>query len=218
MVLLSVQIVALLPSVVAIPMLFLAYRRGRSLLALRFALFLITLWIVSLSFALHQLEVITGRVEFFFAAAALNGLGSLAFIAAAPPFYHAALTIPLTRPFRYGYAAVDLLLLFVASGLAWERYRGVAVMLLHTLLFVAVLYGVLLVAIRYRALAEPTRRRGARIFVLLSLLLLPLYLESRMVLLGPFVHSHWFDAIALPLYLLSLSVLTIPFLSKRLTA
>ena len=210
MAILMVQLISLLSGVAAIGVVLVAYRRVRSVLALRFLLFLLSLWLVSLSFLLHQLEVLSGSVELFLAAAALNGMGSLAFIVAAPPFYHAFLGKPLTRAYRYAYAITDLLLLLVAVGLAWQRYRGLAVMLLHTLLFVVVLYGVLLIVTGYRTLPGQSRRRGAKIFAALSILLLPLYAETQPVLLGPFVHSHWFDAIALPLYLLSLSMLSIP--------
>lgn len=184
----------------------------RRSLSLRYTLFLFSLWLVALSYFFHQLELLTGRKELFLAAAATHSLGSLAYIVVAPPFYHAALGKPLTKAHRWGYATMDLLVLFLALGLAWERYRGPAVVLLHTLLFALVLYGTVLIALSYRTLAEEPLRRAAGAFALLSLLFFPpLYIESRPELLAPFIYSHWFDGVAIPLFVLSVSALSIPF-------
>lgn len=210
---LFLQFLSLVLGTAALTLLLLVYREQRRRLALRYALVLGSIWLLAFSYLLHQLELLTGRVELFLAAALLNSLGSLAYIVLAPPFYHALLGKPLTRPWRYGYTILDLLLLLLAAGLAWERYRGLAVMVLHILLFIMALYGVSLITIRYRLLAEARLRRAAGAFALLvALFLPPLYLEPRPQLLAPFIHSHWTDAVALPLFLLFLSALSIPFI------
>lgn len=209
---LFLQFLSLVAGTVAITTLLLIYRGQRRRFALRYALFLGSLWLVAFSFLLHQLDLLVGDVRLFFAAALVHSLGSLAFVLVAPPCYHAALGMPLTRGWRYLYALLDLLVLLLTVGLAWERYRGLAVLVLHITLFPLVLYGALLVALRYRTLVETSLRRALGGFVLLAAIFLPpLYLESRLELLAPFIHSHWFDSVALPLFFLFLSLLSIPF-------
>ena len=111
---------------------------------------------------------------------------------------------------------VNGFVLFLTFGLAWERYRGLAVTLLHVLLFVFILYGVLFGVVRYGKTAEPRRRKGIILFTLVSLLLLPpLYIPIRPELLAPFIHWSWYDPLAFPLFQLLLALSSLPFFQKR---
>lgn len=213
---LFLQILSVVAGFVAIATLLAAYRRHRRRLALRYALFLGSLCLVAVSFLLHQLYLLIGDVRFFFAAALANSLGSLAFVIVAPPCYHFALGLPFSRGWRYVYAFLDLMVLLIALGLAWERYRGLAVTLLHITFFLFVLYGTLLIGVRFRTLPISLRRALATFVLLVAIFFPPVYLESRPELLAPFVHSHWFDGVALPLFLLVLSLLSLPFVPAYL--
>jgi DNA-binding CsgD family transcriptional regulator len=168
------------------------------------------------AFGVNELVILSGAHRLFLIAALINSLGSIAYVFVAPFFYHAVLGIPMTPWTRRFYLAFDLLVLFFVVGLAWERYRGLAVIVLHALLFGMVLYGVVLVALRYRHLAEASLRRAVRVFVVLSLILFPpMYWEARPEEIAPLVRNDWLDGVALPAYYLILCALSLPFISRH---
>lgn len=192
-----------------------AYREQRRHLVFRYLLFLGSLWVVVFAFALNELSLLTGRPRLFLLAALINSLGNIAFIVVAPLFYHAVLETPMTPWTRRFYLAFDIIVLLFVLGLAWERYRGLAVIVLHSLLFAMVLYGALLGALRYRHLREASLRRVVRVFVVLSLVCLtPIYWEGRPEEIAPLVRNDWLDGVALPGYYLIICVLSVAFVLR----
>ena len=213
---LLLQFLALTAGTAAITALVFAYREQHRRLAVSYSLFLGSLWIIVFAFGVNELSQLTADVELFLVAALGNSLGSIAYVFVAPSFYHAVLGTPMTSRLRRGYVAFDALLACFVIGLAWERYRGLAVIVLHSMLFVMVLYGIVLIALRYRHLAEASLRRAVRIFVVLSLVFFPpMYWEARPEEIAPLARNDWLDGVALPVYYLLLCALSLPFILRR---
>ncbi len=210
------QFLALTGGTASITALVFAYREQHRRLAVSYSLFLGSLWIIVFAFGVNELSRLTADVELFLVAALGNSLGSIAYVFVAPSFYHAVLGTPMTSRLRRCYVAFDALLACFVIGLAWERYRGLAVIVLHSMLFVMVLYGIVLIALRYRHLAETSLRRAVRIFVVLSLLFFPpMYWEARPEAIAPLARNDWLDGVALPVYYLLLCALSLPFILRR---
>lgn len=213
---LLIQFFALTAGTAAITALLFAYREQHRGLAVSYTLFLGSLWLIVFAFGINELALLTAGNELFLVAALGNSLGSMAYIFVAPVFYHAVLGTPMTSRLRRAYVAFDALLVFFVVGLAWERYRGVAVIVLHSMLFAMVLYGIALIALRYRHLAEASLRRAVRVFVLLSLAFFPpMYWEARPEEIAPLVRNDWLDGFALPAYYFLLCTLSLPFILRR---
>ena len=182
------------------------HRLQKDPLLLRAAILLATLEVLTLSFMLNRLDSAEAPRELFLAAAILNGAGALGYFLTAPAFFHRLVALPLSRRWLYGYAVVDLAVLFVALGLAWERYRGVAISLLHLLFFVVTVYGALLLLARYRRIEAGNRRTVSLLFLAATPLLIPLYLEAEPFLPAPFIHGDSYDALGIPLFHVALAL------------
>ncbi|MFP4330930.1 MAG: hypothetical protein ACOC28_04165 [Alkalispirochaetaceae bacterium] len=203
MIILSVQALSALAAFGLIAYLAFLYRRYPRRATRRLALIVAALGLMALSFFLHRIHLQgdEGGVALFRAAAAVNGVGSLLFFLFAPPAYRFILGIPAAKAARYGQAILATLILLLALGLAWQRHRGIAVTLLHQLFVLSTIYTGGFCLYHLRDLAEPGVRLSALIQGIASLVLIPpFYIEVSVNALGPFIHSHPADALALPVY------------------
>lgn len=214
---LMVQSAALITSVALLFYCLTLYRRFRRTDSLRLALLAGTPAIIALSFALHSLQGELSGFTLFRLAAVANGVGSVLYIILTPVAVRGLLGIPLGRGRRYLHTLSSITLLFLLIGLAWQHHRGVAVTVAHQLFILSASYTALLCLLHLHRLAEASLRVSAAVYGAVTLILLPpFYLETRWETLGPFLHSHPADALALPLCVIITSLGGLAFARARL--
>lgn len=215
MVLLSLQILSLAGGAYGFSRICRLHRNGDNPPKGFACLFLLGMQLVALSYLFRQLHLLTGREEWFPTTIVVHGVGALTLIVVAPLFYHGALRRSISRFGRYIYAVADLLILLLIGGLFWERYRGVAVIVVNLLFALALLYGVLLGAERYRLLDRP-QRRGVLVFALLLVgLLTPVYVGESVAAAAPFIWERWYDGVGVPFFSCAVSLLLPGFLKEE---
>ncbi len=209
-----------------------AHERQRRL-ALSFAGFLFSLWLITLSFALADYTLVLSRTGsggeslyfgslhlpavFSLLSNTIGAAGSILYIFVAPHFYHSLLGVPVRRVYKIAYRLLYGTMLVFLGLLLIPSLRETAAVLLNTILFTLVFYGIVLIAFGYKRITEASLRKAIQVFILLAaVFFLPMFLEARIQsvegsrLIGTLQHF------ALPSFFGILSLLSLPFTARRL--
>lgn len=187
-------------------------------LALAYAGFLASIWIILLSFAIEDFyRLIAHPVDWPLPAMALNGIGSISYLLVAPFFYHSILGVPITPKFALPYRCIGgstvagIALIFIPT------LRSGALIALNILLFAVIFYGIVMITLGFRRITERSLRRAIAVFVFLAALFFPLMFLESVPWLGerPLGGATNF---ALPTFYGMLSALSVPFAIRRLTS
>lgn len=208
---------ALMIGVVAVTLVLILGREQHRRLAVSYAGFLTSIWIILLSFAIAGFaSLLVGEETWRVPAMVVNGVGSLAYMVAAPFFYHAVLGLPIGPRFSMLYRFVGGLLLAGVALMFIPSIQSGAIVALNALLFATILYGIVLIALGYRRIVERTLRRAIVVFIVLATIFFPLmFLES-----VPWLGDRPLEDVtnfALPTFYVFLAALSIPFGFRRLS-
>ena len=209
--------------VASITLTLLIAREQHRRLALAYAWFLASLWLIVLSFAVTSfVHIARGGSAIATVGFVISATGSLAYVLIAPSFYHALLGIGRKRVVLIIYRVVHVATILLAGCLFIPTLRPAVAATLNLILFAIVLYGIILVGFGYRRIVERSLRRAILVFVALALVFFPfMFLESRPTVdnavdaAGPFVLAA-LNGFALPTFFGLLSLLSIPFGLRRL--
>jgi DNA-binding CsgD family transcriptional regulator len=196
------------------------YHRRRKRLILDYVLFLSSILLMLVSF-IPRIYLDTGAamspdVADFVGWAAV-AVGATLYVAAAPWFYYRLLGIVPRRPVRILHMVLAALFGAGSVGYLFSGAAGVIGLALNSILFATIGYGILLIGLEYRTLAEAKLRRALGVFFGLSALFFPLmYLDSLVdVVPGPPLLS-FLNGLALPTFFLCLNVASILFAFRYL--
>lgn len=185
-------------------------------LALAYAAFLSSIWIILLSFALETFGVLVGAPNGWrVLTLVVNGTGSITYLLAAPLFYHSVLGLPIGPRFALVYRFVGGVIVAGVALLFVPTMHRAALTALNAFLFAVILYGIVLIALGYRRITERSLRRAIAVFVVLAGVFFPLMLLESAPWAGDRVTGAAID-FALPTFFGALAALSIPFALRRL--
>jgi DNA-binding CsgD family transcriptional regulator len=213
-------LLALVAGTASLSQTILIYQRYRKAVIRRYAFFLLSLSFILISFL----------VERYAEAASLSGsnavenirwmlqaIGGLGFIFTAPYFYHSLLGLQVVSWQRFAFLGVDVIVLLAALAYLVFPAHPVAIAVLIGSLFGMIAYGLVLISVKMRTVADAILKRALRIFLVLTLCFFPLMLIDSVLAYAAFLSVFRFlEGLAQPLYFLALNCLTIAFGMKYL--
>jgi DNA-binding CsgD family transcriptional regulator len=206
---------ALVAGTAALSQTFVIWQRYRTLVITRYGFFQLAMYFILLSFMVGlyaRTASLSGNRALENIVWILQAIGGLTYIIAAPYFYHSLLGLSLGRWKRVLFFVVDAAAVAGAVvDLAFPSY-SLARILLSGTLFAMIAYGLVLIAVKLHAIADPILKRAMAVFLGLSVVFFPLmYIDSALSytqFLRPF---QFLDNLSLPAYFLILNCLTIVF-------
>ena len=170
-------LLALVAGTAALSQTFVIWQRYRKVVIKRYGFFQLAIYFILLSF----MAGLYGRIASLSGNRALGNIvwilqafGGLTYIIVAPHFYHSLLGLSLGRWKRILFFVVDVGAVAGAMvGLAFPSYN-LAWILLSGALFGMIAYGLVLVAVKLHAVADPILKRAMAVFLGLSVFFFPL--------------------------------------------
>jgi DNA-binding CsgD family transcriptional regulator len=186
---------------------------------LRFALVLLSLFLVVASMAVGRYAVVAVDPDFALAviAFALMMIGAVVYVAVAPFFCHALVGDVVSTRLKAVYGTVaGLFLVLAATVFRWPSFRPTLIAL-NVLLLAMLVYAGAFIAVRYRTMGDRRLRRAVRTFMAVAVVFVPLiYLDSNLAPPRGVPLLSVLDGAALPIFCLVVCALAIRFAADYL--
>jgi DNA-binding CsgD family transcriptional regulator len=208
-------LVALMAGAASLSQTFLIWQRHRKTVIRWYGFFLLSLLLILLSF-LSRLYVQMAGIGNSRTAQSivwiLQAAGSLTLIVVAPYFYHSLIGMAFPRRARILCFSIDVIVFLAAIINLLFPFMAAPIIVLIAGLFGMIVYGLVLIAVKLRAIGDLVLRRALAMFLALSLFFFPFMLIDSVLSYASFLSVfHFLEGLAQPLYFLVLNCLSIAF-------